>query len=56
MMRADAVNSHAYPVMTKMTATKNIPVSLVCSTKESKLKGFLVNKNLSRVGSTDKDK
>ena len=56
MMRADALNYHVYPVRTEMTATKQIPTSHVCSTEESKLKEFLVDKFLSQIYSTDEDK
>ena len=56
MMRADALNSHVYPVRMEMTATKYIPVLHVCSTGESELKEFLVNKTLSHICSTDEDK
>ena len=51
MIRADALNSHVYPVRTEMTD----PSSHVCSTDESELKEFLINKNLSQSFSTDKD-
>ena len=55
MLRADALNLHVYPVRTEMTATKHILVSHVCSTDDSKLKGFLVDKTLLRNCSTDQD-
>ena len=48
-MRDDALNSHIYPLRTEMTA----PSLHVYSTVESKLKEFLVNKNLSQNCSTD---
>ena len=51
MMRADALNSHGYPVITEMTA----PSSHVCSTDESELKEFLVNENLLQSCSIDED-
>ena len=35
MMRADALNSHVYPLRTEMTARKKIPISHICSTNES---------------------
>ena len=38
MMRADSLNSNSYPVRTEVTATKQIPISHVCSTDKSKLK------------------
>ena len=56
MMRADVLNSHAYPVRTDMTATKQIKTLHVCSMDESKLKEFLVNETLSRSCSTDEGK
>ena len=52
MMRADALNSHGYPVRTKMTD----PSSHVCSTDESELREFPVSENLSQSCSTDGDK
>ena len=55
MMRADTLNSHVYPVRTKMTATKQILTSHVCSTDERKLKEFLVDRKLSQICSTDED-
>ena len=55
MMRADSLNSHVYPVRTEMTATKQILSSHICSTDESKLNEFLVNKTLSQICSIDKD-
>ena len=56
MLRADAINFHVYPVRTGMTTTtKHILISRVCSTKKSKLKGFLVDKTLPRNYSTDED-
>ena len=56
MMRAGALNSHVCPVITEMTDMKQILTSHVCSTEESKLKGFLVDKILSQICSTDKEK
>ena len=56
MMRADALNSENYPVGTEMTGTKNISISHVCSTDESKSEEFLVDKTLSQVFHTEKDK
>ena len=56
MVRADTFNSHMYPLRTEMTAKKQILISHVCSTDESKLKEFLVVKTLSQIYSTDKDK
>ena len=54
-MRADALNSHVYPVGTEITATEWIPTSQVCSTDDSKLKEFLVDKTLSQICFTDED-
>ena len=56
MMIADALNSHGYPVRTRMTGTKKIPVSHICSTYESESKEFLVDRTLSLVCFTDKEK
>ena len=39
-----------------MTATKQIPISHICSTDESELKEFLVNETLFQNCSTDEDK
>ena len=39
-----------------MTGTKHIPISHICSTDESKSKGFLVGENLSQVCYTDEGK
>ena len=47
MVRADALNLQIYPVTTKMTATKQIPTSHVCSTDKSELKEFTVDETLS---------
>ena len=47
MMRADALNLGINPVRKKITGTKQITISHVCSTDESKSKEFLVEKNLS---------
>ena len=55
MMRSDALNSHCYPVRTEMIAMKHIQTSQFCSTDESKLKEFLVDKTLQHSWSTDKD-
>ena len=49
MMRADALNSHVYPVRTDVTA----PSLHVCSADESELKELLVNENLSQKCSSD---
>ena len=46
MMRADALNSHVYPVRTEITDTKQILPSPVCSTDEIKLNYFLVDENV----------
>ena len=54
MIRADALNSHIYPVRMEMTATKNIPTSYICSTGERKLKELPVGKTLLQICSTDK--
>ena len=56
MMRADVLNLHVYPIRIEMTGTKQIPTSHVCSTDDSKLKEFIVDKTLSYICSTDKDK
>ena len=53
MMISDYFNSHNYPVGTEMTNTKNIPTSHVCSTDESELKEFSVDKTLSQICSMD---
>ena len=55
MMRADSLNSHIYPVITEMTATKQIPISYVFSMDESELKEFIVNETILQTYSTDKD-
>ena len=55
MMRADALNSHVYPIRTEMTVTKQIPTSHVCYKDESELKEFLVDKTLSQISSTYED-
>ena len=55
MMRDDALNSHVYPVITEVTATKQIPTLHVCSTEESKLKEFLVDENLLHICSTEEE-
>ena len=46
VMRADALNSDVYSIRTKMTATKQIPTSPVCSMYKSESKEFLVEENL----------
>ena len=56
MMRADALNLHVYPVGTEMADMKQIPILHVCYVEESELKELLVNKNISQICSTDKDK
>ena len=56
MMRADALNSHIYPIRTEMTATKQIPILHVCYTDESEIEEFLVDKTISQICSTYKDK
>ena len=55
MKRADALNSHGYPIRTEIIATKHIKTSHVCSTDESELKEFPVNETLSQSCSTDED-
>ena len=55
-MISDALNLHVYPVRTEITATKQIPISHVCSTNESELEELPVEKYLSRVCYTDEDK
>ena len=55
MMRVDALNSNNYPVRTEMIGTKQILTSHVCSTDDSELKEFLVDKTLSQSCSTDED-
>ena len=52
MIRADAFNSHVYPVRTEMT----VPSLYVYYMDESELKEFLVNENVSQNCSTDKGK
>ena len=54
-MISDALYSHIYPLRTKMTATKQIPISHVGSTDKSKLEEFPVDKALSKICSNDKD-
>ena len=39
-----------------MTATKQIPISHICSADESELKEFLVDKSLLHICSTNRDK
>ena len=48
IMISDSLSSHVYPQRTKITATKPIMTSYVCSTDESKLKDFLVENNYRR--------
>ena len=55
MMRDNSLNSHVYHVRTKMTATKHIPISHICSMNKSELEEFLVDETLSQVCYTDKD-
>ena len=55
MMRADALNSHIYPVRTETTDTKHILISHVFSIDESELGEFLVGIFLLQVYSTDED-
>ena len=55
MMRVDALNLRVYPVKTKMTTMKQIPISSVFSTDKSELKYSLVNETLSQICSTDED-
>ena len=55
MTRADALKSHGCPVRAKMTAKKKILTSNVCSTDESELKEFPLDKMLSQSCSTDED-
>ena len=56
MMISDVLNLHIYHVRTEITATKQIPISHICSTGESTLKEFQVNENLSHICSTDECK
>ena len=55
MMRANVLNSKVYPVRTKITATKQILTSHVCSADEIELKEFPVDKILSQICFTDED-
>ena len=55
MIRADALNSHVYPVRTKMTSMQHIMILHVCSTDESKQEYLIVEKNSSQYCSTDED-
>ena len=55
MMRVDALNSDNYPVRTEMTARKQILTSHLCSTEESELKEFLIEKTLLQICSKDKE-
>ena len=54
-MVADVLNSHVYPVRKEMLATKQIPISHICSTYESELKYFLFGKTLYEICSRDED-
>ena len=54
-MRVDVIKLHVYPVRMETTATKNIPTSHVCSTDDSELKEFLVDENVSKICSMDKE-
>ena len=45
IMIYDALNLHVYAIRTDMTAKKQIPILHVCSTTESELEEFLVEKN-----------
>ena len=56
IMRADALNLHIYPVITEMNNTQQILTLHVCSTNESESEEFLVDKTLSQVCYTDKEK
>ena len=53
MMRADALNSHVYPVRMEMIDTKQIPISHICYMDKIKLTEFLVNETLLQIFSTD---
>ena len=55
MVRSDALNLHVYPVRTETTGKKQIPTLYVCSTDESELKEFLLDKNILQIYSTDGD-
>ena len=55
LMRADALNSHVYPVGNEMAGTQHNSISHVCSTDERKSEEFLVEENLSQVCSTEED-
>ena len=54
MMRADYLNLYVYLVRTEITGTKQIPILHVCSTDDSELEEFLVDKNLSQICYTEK--
>ena len=54
-MRADALNSHVYPIRTGENGTQQISTSQGYSKDESELKEFLVDENLSHICSTDED-
>ena len=47
--RDDALNSHIDPVRTEITGMKQIPISHVCSSDESKPKGIIPDEKLSQV-------
>ena len=53
IMRDDSLNLDNYPTETEMAGVKQIPISHVCSTDDSKSKDFLVDENLSQVCSMD---
>ena len=55
MMIADAFNSHVYPSKTEITATKQIPIFLVCSTGEEESKCIIVHETLSQSCSANED-
>ena len=52
MMRSDALNSHVYPVITKITDLS----SHVCSMNKDKSKGIILHKTLLQSCSTEEDK
>ena len=51
MMIYDSLNSHGYPVRTKITA----PSLHLCSTDEDKSKGIIVHETLSKSYSADRN-
>ena len=55
MTRDGVLNSHVCPIITEMTAMKQIPASYVCSKEERRFKEFLVDESLSQICSTDED-